>query len=80
MGEVKGFTSSARFEIPVTSSRAHFGGVLFSSLVHELETERTAGRNPAIMTELKKNIGKAQQDKWKIGKAIGGNAPPPDYR
>ncbi len=40
--------------VPVTGSRARFSDVLLSNLINQLETERTVGRNPAIVTEVKK--------------------------
>ncbi len=40
--------------VPVTGSRARFSDVLLANLIHELETERTVGRNPAVVTEVKK--------------------------
>jgi hypothetical protein len=40
--------------IPMTGSRARFGDVLLSSLVQALEIDRTSGRNPSILAEVKK--------------------------
>jgi hypothetical protein len=42
--------------IPITGSRARFGDVLLSSLVHVLEGERTAGRNPSALVEVKEYL------------------------
>lgn len=56
--------------IPVTGSRARFGDVLFSSLVHELEAERTAGRSPAIAAELKNFQWGVTDGQLEDGKAI----------
>lgn len=40
--------------IPITGSRARFGDVLLSSLVQALETDKTVGRNPSVLAEVKK--------------------------
>ena len=35
--------------VPVTGSRSRFSDVLLSNLIHELEAERTVGRNPTVV-------------------------------
>lgn len=56
--------------IPVTGSRDRFGDVLFSRLVHEVDTERVAGRNPAIVAEIKKYQRAITAGQVQDGKAI----------